>query len=495
MLTEMTEALLMLLEPARLVYVVVGVAVGLTVGLLPGLGGTVGMAVLLPLIYGMDPISAVGLLLGMAAVTTSSDSFPAVLIGVPGTSAAQATIMDGYPLAKQGQARRALGAAFGSAFVGGIIGALALLAIIPIARPLVLAFHSPELLMLALLGMSAVGVLAKGAPAAGLAAAALGLLLGTVGGAPAVPEYRYTFGSLYLFDGLSIAVLALGLFALPELIDLLRDNTRIARTAALQGRQIDGLKDVLRNKFLAFRSAVIGVVVGFIPGLGGSVVDWLAYAAAERTVKDNSFGKGDIRGVIAPEAAASAKDGGALIPTLLFGIPGSGMMAVLLGGFVLLGIQPGPSMVTTDLHVTLAIVWTMVIATAVSVTVCLVLTRWISKITLIPAEKYVPFIVIIIVLSVYQSNRNWGDVVAMFAVGLLGWVMKQCQVPRPPLLIGFVLAVPMERYLHLTMSSYGIGFLTRPGVIVLGVIVVLVIVAGFRSHLTRRRAAKSQVWV
>jgi TctA family transporter len=290
------------------------------------------MTMLLPVIYGMDPHSAFALLIGMIAVIPTSDTFPSVLMGIPGSAGSQATVMDGYPLSQKGQAARALGAAFTASLIGGLIGAFALSLMVPIVRPLILAFGSPELFMLALLGISMVGILSGKNILKGVLAAGIGLLIGCMGPAPAVPEYRYTFGLVYLFDGIPLVIVGLGLFAVPELVDLLCKGRSIAKTGKLEKGWLDGVKDAIRHKFIVFRCSLIGVAVGFIPGLGGSVVDWLAYGHVKGTTKgENDFGEGDIRGVLAPESANNAKEGGGLIPTLLFGIPGSGSMAVFLG--------------------------------------------------------------------------------------------------------------------------------------------------------------------
>jgi putative tricarboxylic transport membrane protein len=227
------QALNNLLTFSHMAFLIGGVVLGLCVGILPGLGGIVGMTILLPVIYGMDPHDAFALLIGMVAVIPTSDTFPSVMMGIPGSSASQATIMDGFPLAKKGEAARALGAAFTASLIGGLIGATVLTLIIPIARPLVLAFGSPELFMLALLGMSMVGVLSGDKPIKGILAAGIGLMIGAVGDAPAVTEYRYTFELDYLMDGIPLVIVGLGLFAFPEIIDLLIKGRAISETAEL----------------------------------------------------------------------------------------------------------------------------------------------------------------------------------------------------------------------------------------------------------------------
>lgn len=494
MIEAMFDAVPVVFNPLRLLWLLGGVAIGLFVGLLPGLGGMVGMSILLPFIFGMDPFSGIALMLGMIAVQHTGDTFPSVLLGVPGSAGSQATIMDGYPLAQQGEGARALGAAFFSSMAGGIIGGVALLGIITIARPLVLALGSPELFMLSFLGLAIVGLLVQGAPSAGMVMAAGGLLLGSVGAAPGAAEYRYTFEWVYLYDGVPLAVFALGLFAFPEIVDLLIENRSISKSGTLGGSRMDGIKDAIENRMLVLRSALLGGAIGVIPGLGGSVVDWITYAVAARTSKNNEgFGSGDIRGVIAPESANNAKEGGALVPTLLFGIPGSGTMAMLLGGLTLLGVQAGPTMVTRDLDITLSIIWTLIIANIVAAAACLSLAGVVSKLSVIRASRLIPFLLVIMVVAAYQSSRHWGDIILFLVFGVVAWLMKQAAWPRAPMLIGFVLATPIERYLQLSLSRYGLEWLTRPGVIILGILLLLVILgAVMGKRPTQKVAAVSE---
>lgn len=483
------QALGILFQPATLGIMLLGVLVGMVVGILPGLGGTVGMSLLLPFIFGMDAETAIPLLIGMAAVIHTADTFPSVLLGVPGSSGSQATIMDGYPLARKGQAGRALSAAFFSSMFGGLIGATTLLLILPIARPIVLAFGSPELFMLAVLGLSMVAILAGKRPLRGLISGMLGLLIGAIGAAPTAAVYRYTFGSLYLWSGVPLAVLALGLFALPEILNLLIAGKSIAQDGAklesMRSSWLQGLRDVVVNKFLVLRSAVVGVMVGFIPGLGGAVVDWISYGVARQTVKNpEGFGKGDVRGVIAPESSNNAKEGGALIPTLLFGIPGSGGTAVLLGGFILLGLQPGPTMLkeTGSLNITILIIMTLALANVFGTLACLSMSGIVSKLATVPAARLAPFVLIIMMAGAYQSTRHWGDLIAFLLIGLLGWVMTHLKYPLPPLLIGYVLSEGVERYLWLSTARYEWEWLTRPGVLIIAAITIVLTIGSFRVN-------------
>lgn len=460
-------------------YLCAGVLVGLAIGILPGLGGIVGMTILLPLIYGMDPHAAFALLIGMVAVIPTSDTFPSVMMGIPGSSGSQATIMDGYPLAKKGEAARALGAAFTASLTGGLFGAAVLTGVIPIARPIVLSFGSPELFMLAVLGMSMVGVLSGNQPIKGVLAAGIGLMIGAMGDAPALPEYRYYFGIDYLMDGVPLVIVGLGLFAFPEIIDLLIKGRAISEEATLGKGWLQGVKDAISHKLIILRCSIIGVIVGFLPGLGGTVVDWIAYGHVIQTTRDRrNFGKGDIRGVLAPESSNNAKEGGGLIPTLLFGIPGSGSMAVFLGGLLILGIQPGPGMVTEDVDLLYTAIWSLALANVFGAGLCILLSKPITRLTVIPFNYIAPFMILIITLASYQATRSWGDLIALLVMGVLGWVMKQYGWPRPAALIGYVLSRNVETYLFISVQRYGISWMARSGVIVLALIIIVSLAFG-----------------
>ncbi|MDD9207825.1 tripartite tricarboxylate transporter permease [Georgenia sp. 10Sc9-8] len=481
MLEVAQEAIGNILEPAALLYLCLGVAVGCVVGLLPGLGGIVGLSLLLPFIFGMEPTHGMALLTGMFAITATSDTFPSVLLGVPGSSASQATVLDGYPLSQQGRGAEALASGLFSSMLGGIFGAAVMFFAITTARPLILAFGSAELFMLTILGLSMVALLSKGAPRLGLLAGAIGLLLGSVGGAPTHPVYRFSFDQVYLFDGIPLAILAIGLFAIPELVDLLAAKRSVAKYRALEGSVFGGMKATLRNLPLVGRSASIGAGIGILPGLGGSVGHWLAYGVASQTSKNRGkFGKGDVRGVIASESANNASEGGALIPTLMFGIPGSGSMAILLGGLTLMGMQPGPSMVTRDLPLSVSIAWMLALANVLATALTLLLAKHIAKITIVPAYLFAPFLFVLLFVASYQSTRHWGDIISLVVIGGVGWVMKQIGVPRAPLLIGFVLSVPAERYLWTSMGTYGFSWLLHPIVIGIAVAIALLLWLGLR---------------
>ena len=492
----MTEALLAaianLATADHLLHLALGVMLGLAVGAFPGLGGIAGLAILMPFLYGMDTVSALAMLVGMVAVIPTSDTFTSVLMGIPGSSASQATVLDGFPLSQQGHAARALSAAFTASLMGGIVGAVILTLFVQVARPLILTFGSAELFMLALLGLSMVGVLSGASLIKGLAACGLGLIVGSIGGAPATGEFRMTFGIDYLYDGLPLVIVGIGLFAFPEITELLRRNRPIAAGRMLAADWFEGIRDVFRHWLLCLRCAGLGTLIGAIPGLGGTVVDWIAYGHVVQTARDKSrFGKGDIRGVLAPESANNAKEGGGLVPTLLFGIPGSGAMAVFLGGMVLLGIEAGPAMVSSDLDLTYTIIWSLALANVLGAGSCMLLARPIARLTTIPFNLLAPFMIVVVSFAAYQATRQFMDLVALLAVGVLGVLLRRFGWSRPAFLIGFVLAPQAEGYLNLAVQFYGWEMLVRPGVVVILGITVVSVWLGARGQGGRAQGAQT----
>ena len=486
----------LILQPVVLGYLVLGVLMGLCIGVFPGLGGIAGLSLLLPFMFGMEPVLGLALMIGMVAVVPTSDTFASVLMGIPGSSASQATVLDGFPMAKKGQAARALSAAFASSLFGGLVGATFLTVFILIARPIVLEFRTPELLMITIFGLSMVGILAGRVAIKGIVAAGLGMLIGTIGEGASSGDLRMSsYDFPYLTDGLKLVIVGLGIFAIPEIISLLRQDRAISQEPRLGGGWLLGVKDWFTNIWLSVRCSIIGVVVGVIPGLGGSVVDWIAYGHAVQTTPDKSkFGKGEVRGVIGPESSNNAKEGGGLVPTLLFGIPGSGSMAIFIGAIALLGsgqIEVGPSMLKNNLDITYAIVWLLALANVVGTVICIAASGGIAKLTTIRFVLLAPFLFMIISFAAFQSGQNLMDLVALFTIGFLGILMRRFDWSRPAFLIGFVLSNPAETYanqaVQIASSRFrksfgeGIDYIFSPIVIILVLITVISVVLGLRQ--------------
>src|SRR6202166_4217291 len=470
----MFHALRLLLEPARLLILFGGVLIGLAIGCIPGLGGVVGLAVLIPFTYNMDAYSAFALLLGMAAVTTSSDLIPAVLFGVPGTVGAAATVIDGHAMARRGEAGRAFGAGFASSLAGGIVGAIILAAAVPVLKPVMLAIGAPELLAFSIFGLSMVATLSGKAPLKGLTVAGIGLMLSMVGTGMQSGAPRWNFDWLYLFDGLPLVPVTLGLFALPELADLAIDRRSIAgqplnrQTLGLVS-QWQGLRDVIDNWWLVLRCSTLGVALGVIPGIGSAVIDWIVYGYAQRTLPgSDSFGSGDVRGVIAPESANNAKEGGHLVPTIAFGVPAGTSMTLLLGAFLMHGLVPGPDMLTKHLDVTYSIIWSLTLAHVIGAVICVFGSSALARLATLRYQVMLPVILPIIFVAAFEGSRDYGDFFSLLFFGACGWVMKRLGWPRPPLVLGLVIGKIFERYLFISTEIYGgLGWILRPVVLVL----------------------------
>ena len=463
-----------------------GVALGLVVGILPGLGGVAGLSLILPFLFGAEPSIALAMMIGLQSVTATSDTFPSVLMGIPGTSSSQATVMDGFPMSKKGEAARALSAAFVSSMYGGIFGALVLSVAVFYAIPLILAMGFSEQLMLIVLALTMIGMLTGDNAWKGLFACVMGFLIKIIGPAPMTAELRLDFLDLdtgYFLDNTKLVIVGLGMFAMPEIIELLRRQFTISDTGDLraQGGWIQGVKDWGKNWWLSTRCCVIGCIVGAMPGLGGSVVDWIAYGhAIQTTDRKDEYGTGDVRGVIAPESANNAKEGGALVPTLLFGIPGSGSMAILIGGFVLVGIEPGVEMVTEQLDLVYVMIWSVALANVIGAGFCVFFANQIALLTTIRYSLIAPFMMGLIFFAAFQATRHWGDLLMLMVVGTLGVYMKRFGWPRPALLIGFVLSKQVEQGVYETYTVYGLSFFDRPIVVVLLILIILSVIACIR---------------
>ena len=496
MLDAALQALSAMMELERLGYLFAGVIVGLLFGILPGVGGIAGMALLLPFTFGMDAYSAFAFLLGLGAVTSTGDTIPAVLFGVPGTSASQATVIDGHAMAKKGEAGRALSAAYTASLLGGLFGALLLALTIPVLRPVMLYIGSPELLASAVFGISMVAVLSGNAPLRGLAIAGFGIMLSMIGGDPQTGTQRWSLDTLYLYDGLPLLPLALGIFALPELCDLAIKRTSIASEAKydVKSGMLKGARDTLQNWWLVMRCGALGAAIGAIPGLGSAVVDWFAYGHAIRTEKGatRTFGSGDVRGVIAPESANNAKEGGALVPTVAFGVPGSASMAILLGAFMIHGLQPGPRMLTEHLDVTYGMVWSIALANILGAGLCFLFSGQFAKVATLRFTLILPAVMTVLYVGAFQGTRDWGDLYALLFFGVVGWTMKRLRWPRPPLILGFVLGAIIERYMFISVARYDWEWLYRPAVaILLGMALLGMLRPLIGEYLANRRAGRS----
>ena len=487
-------------------FMLIGIAIGFVVGILPGLGGATTLALMLPFIYKMDPTTAFAFLLGSNAVTATTGDITSILFGVPGEGITAATIVDGHPMAKKGEAGRALGAALMSSLVGAVFGAFALALAIPIVQPLVLSIGSSEFFMLALLGITFVASLSGGNMSKGLCTGAFGLVLATIGLDPIESVPRFTLdpligedAALFLWDGLSLVSVTVGLFAIPEIIELSVQGSSIARQSPTGklGGVMQGIMDTFRHWKLVLACSAIGSYIGLIPGLGGGPAQWVAYAhAVQSSPGDKSrFGKGAIEGVLGPGAANNSKEGGSLVPTIAFGVPGSVSMAILLGAFIIQGIVPGPDLLdpAKHLNLTFSFVWIIVVSNIITVAVCLLFLNQLAKITLVKGTFLIPFLLLLIYLGGFAVNNAFGDMLMVLIFGAVGWLMVRFDWQRPPLLLGLVLGGIAENNLFIATKVYGVGFMLRPGVLLIS----LLILAGlfypmFQAYRERKRAERHE---
>src|SRR5262249_6494765 len=498
MAASAAKAFLTLMEPHRLMFLGLRCIMGLVLGIIPGIGGLTGTAMLLPFTFNMDPYSAFALLLGLGATTATGDPIPAVLFGVPGGAASAATVLDGFPMAKKGEAGRALSAAYMSSLMGGVFGAFLLAVSIPILRPVMLYLGSPELLAFSVLGISMVAVLSGSAPLRGITAGCLGVMIAMIGSDPQTGTLRWTFDSLYLWDGLPLTPLLLGVFALPELCDLLIARVAIAagfERADIYKGQWQGVKDCFKHWWLIMRCSWIGGGIGSIPGISASVVDWLAYGHALKTEKGASetFGKGDVRGVIASESSNNAKEGGALVPTVAFGVPGSATMAILLGAFLIQGLVPGPDMLTKNLSVTYAMVWSVALANILGAGLCYLFSPQFAKLATLRYTLILPAVLGIVYIGAFEATRSWGALFTLLFFGMVGWLMKQFRWPRPPLILGVVLGDAIERYLFISIERYGVAWFARPVVAILFAMAIFGLVRPLWQDIRRQGGGKGMV--
>lgn len=485
-LAALGEAFGLILQWKILLYICLGVGIGTLLAVIPGVGALMGMALLLPFTFSLEAHTAIAFMLAALAVMTTADAIPAVLFGVPGTPGSMATVLDGYPMAKNGEAGRAMGAAFTSSVFGGIIGAIFLMLVVPVVMPLLLATTSTELLAFCILGLSMVAALSGGSMFKGLAAAGIGIIFAFIGMDSQTATLRWTFNSMYLWDGVNILVVVLGIYAIPELADLAIERTSIAKdkssTNQMSGGS-QGVRDTASNMGIVTRSSGIGAIMGTLPAVGASVIPWLVYSyTAMRTKGKSKFGKGDVRGVIAVESANNATVGGSLLPTIALGIPGSAPMALLLGAFMLQGIAPGPDMLSEELPFTFMMVFTLVIANVIGGIFAFLLAVQLARIVFVRVTILVPIILSVVFVGAVQASRQWEDLAFLLAIGFVGWLMKRVRWSRSPLVLAFILAPLVEQYFFISTRLHGWQWVLKPAVMVILIVTVLMLIAlGVRS--------------
>lgn len=475
MLEAFVSAAGQIATPAVMAAMLLGLPLGLVIGLLPGLSGLTAFAFLIPFTFGMSPLTGLAFLLASYAAVSQGGSMTAIVLGVPGEVPNAATVIDGYPMTKQGRAGEAIGAALMGSALGGLFGCILLAVLLPVVQPIILSFASPENFFLALAGIAFIAVLSADAPNRGLIAGALGIFLSMFGYSPTDGIPRFWMGFEYLLDGFRLVPLAMGLFAVPEILALMTSGKSIApegtKVEPIALRQVvKGGLAVFKHFGLFLRSSAIGSVIGIMPGVGGATAPFVAYAAAKQTSPNpETFGTGRIEGVIAPESSSNAKEGGALVPTLALGIPGSAAMALLLGAFIVLGLQPGPEFLVKHLDLAIAMAMILAFGNVGSSVLMFLVSKSLIYVTRVPGRVLAPILLVLVMVGAYAAENSPFDVMFVFVFGMLGVAMERLGYNRPALLLGFVLGETIERYFQVSMNAYGPLFFLRP--ISIGIIV------------------------
>jgi len=471
-------------DPMLLALIAIGVFIGIYVGAIPGLTGTMAVSLLVSFTFGWETNAALALMVGIFTGAVYGGSRSAVLLNIPGAPAAVATTLDGYPLALKGEAGKAIGVATVQSVIGGFLGVIALAFFAPIISKLALSFAPRDYLLLAFMGMLLVGSLSAKSITRGLVSAALGVLLGTVGMDPISAVPRFTFGSNYLLSGVDYIAAMIGLFGVSEA--LMQINTRFLPVIKQNISKIVPSFSQLKKHFgLTIRSAILGIIVGALPGAGGDIAALLAYDQAKRTVKNPEvpFGQGAIEGVVAPETANNAAIGGAFIPMLTMGIPGDAVTAVIIGALYIHGLKPGPMLMTDTPHLFYLIVSACAIANVFLLIFGLTGIKIFTKIVEIPKGRLLPIIIILSVVGSYTINNNLYDIFWMMAFGIIGFLFKLYDYPVGPMVLGVILADMIEtNYRRAVIASGSVlsligSIFTSPiSIVLFGIIVFSIVV-------------------
>jgi putative tricarboxylic transport membrane protein len=477
------SALEILLSWPTIIFVLVGTLIGITFGAVPGLGGVVALALLIPITFGMESTWAMVLFGSTLGGVAFGGSISAILINVPGTAPNAATLLDGFPMAKQGRAAEALGASATASALGAIFGLVVFVAIIPFARIIILSFTQPEFFWLAIFGLTVIAVVSRGNLFKGILAGGFGLMLSMIGYANVTSEVRYWFGIQYFYDGINLVVALIGLFALAEVLRMIAKGGTIAEAENISTNRsgvFKGIKEVIKRPKVFLRSCITGVLVGAVPGAGGTIATFISYMQIMQSSDDpESFGKGNIEGVIASEATNDAKDGGTLLPTVVFGIPGGSTTAVLLGAFTMHGLTPGQQMLNEDLHILFLIVLALLGSNILTSSIGLLTANHLSKLTKIKVERLVGPIIVVCFIGAYALRLNLIDIVIALLFGFIGYAMITFDYSRISLVLGLILGPIAEKSFHIALQISDSGpmiFFKNPISIILIILTVIAIV-------------------
>ena len=482
-------------------YLLVGATFGLIIGVIPGLSGHFAMAMLIPFLYTMEPAAGIAFLLGAHSTVAQGGGLTAIFFSTPGTGQNAATLLDGPPMRMKGQGALAAGAALTSCFLGATFGAVALALLLPILQIVVLFFGPSEIFVLAFLALTFVAVLGKEDITRSMIAALLGLLLAMVGVDNVTNQERFTFGLLELRDGLGLVPVILGLFAVAEMFDLWVSGRSLtgSQSKPLSAREtqrqvFEGMMEAFRHWWLIVRCSAIGTAMGLIPGLGSAPAAFIAYGHAKQSSKSkDTFGKGNIEGVIGSEAANDAVEGGALASTVAFGVPGSSSMAILLGALFVLGLETGPSLLTYHVDVVFVMIFTIIIGNFIGMLGGMFLVNPLSRATGVRSSVLVPVLIVVVFTGAFAVQSAWFDMFIALLFGIIGYLMKVLDYSRAAMPIGFVLGFAVEKNLYLATQLDGPYFIFRPIPLTLAIITIVFLAYNIWGIVRHRREADDHV--
>lgn len=443
-----------------------GVLGGISIGALPGLTATMGVAILLPLTFSMEPIAGMLLLVGIYVGAIFGGSISAILIRTPGTPAAAATVFDGNEFAKRGEGGRAIGISTTASFIGGLISTIMLITVSPILAEFALEFSAPEYFSLAFFGLTIIASISGQSLLKGLAAGVFGLMIACVGLDPMTGFPRFTFGKVQLFDGFAFIPVMIGLFAVSQALTNLEEGMKKRKIEQKVTRILPTKEDFLKILPVSIRSAFMGTFIGSIPGAGADIAAFVTYNEAKRWSKHpEKFGTGIVEGVAAPEAGNNGVTGGAMIPLLTLGVPGDAVTAILLGALTLQGLQPGPLLFKNNGDIVYTVFMGLLVANFVMLIMGFLGIRVFTKIISVPDYILTPAIFVLCVVGSYAMNNNFFDVIVMLVFGFIGFIMQKIDMPASPIILAMILGPMAEanlrRALVLSEGSWAI-FVTSP---------------------------------
>ncbi|PRD42461.1 C4-dicarboxylate ABC transporter permease [Phyllobacterium phragmitis] len=502
MYLDLLHALPEVLSFTNFAAVIIGVIAGIVVGAMPGLSATMAISVLVPFTFGLEPLVALGLMAGIYNGAMYGGAIPAVLLRIPGTPAAVATTFDGYPMAQKGEGGFALQVAVVSSSIGGVASAFALMLLAPPLSKVTLLFGPSEVFWVAVFGLASIIFLLGGSAIKGLISACFGVFVSVIGSDPIFGTDRFTFGQLELLDGINIVILLVGLYALPPVIDLLEVPLK---TDGVSSSKLGteplwrALPRMTRFWKTWIRSSIIGIWIGILPGAGGSMAAFISYNEARRASKTpDTWGKGEPEGVAAAETANNADTASALIPALTLGIPGTAVAAVMLGGLLIHGLQPGPMLFRDNPDIVFGFMWQFLFGAILLVLVGGSLaTNSFARLLNLPRPLLGSVIIVLMLIGVYSIHSRMFDVYLMLGFGAIGYVMDKLNFPLPPVVLGLILGGFAEENLRLALrigrGDWTILFANVTSLVLVALTVAVVVGPMIKRHFDKKREAGGEV--